>query len=130
MRCDLQIFSGCVCHLENLHAQSPCLFPIVFSINAAFACFVWQKRAAVPNSLRCVSKESPLHAKMPEPACNASEKNCRNPCDCSHTRFTCSSGTSTTIRGAPQRSTHTHTHACTNTHTHTHTSTLVNLRLP
>ena len=30
MRCDLQIFSGCVCHLEQLHAQSPFLFPIVF----------------------------------------------------------------------------------------------------
>ena len=33
VRCDLQIFSGCVCHLEQLHAQSPFLFPIVFSIN-------------------------------------------------------------------------------------------------
>ena len=33
MRCDLQIFSGCVCHLEQLHAQSPFLFPIVFSFN-------------------------------------------------------------------------------------------------
>ena len=33
MCCDLQIFSGCVCHLEQLHAQSPFLFPIVFSIN-------------------------------------------------------------------------------------------------
>ena len=32
MRCDLQIFSGCVCHLEQLHAQSPFLFPIVFSV--------------------------------------------------------------------------------------------------
>ena len=32
MRCDLQIFSGCVCHLEQLHAHSPFLFPIVFSI--------------------------------------------------------------------------------------------------
>ena len=32
VRCDLQIFSGCVCHLEQLHAQSPFLFPIVFSI--------------------------------------------------------------------------------------------------
>ena len=31
--CALQIFSGCVCHLEQLHAQSPFLFPIVFSIN-------------------------------------------------------------------------------------------------
>ena len=29
----LQIFSGCVCHLEQLHAQSPFLFPIVFGIN-------------------------------------------------------------------------------------------------
>ena len=31
--CDLQIFSGCICHLEQLHAQSPFLFPIVFGIN-------------------------------------------------------------------------------------------------
>ena len=31
--CILQIFSGCVCHLEQLHAQSAFLFPIVFSIN-------------------------------------------------------------------------------------------------
>ena len=31
--CNLQSFSGCVCHLEQLHAQSPFLFPIVFSIN-------------------------------------------------------------------------------------------------
>ena len=31
--CNLQIFSGCVCDLEQLHAQSPFLFPIVFSIN-------------------------------------------------------------------------------------------------
>ena len=27
------IFSGCVCHLKQLHAQSPFLFPIVSSIN-------------------------------------------------------------------------------------------------
>ena len=33
VRCNLQIFSGCVCHLEQLHAQSPFLFPIVFGIN-------------------------------------------------------------------------------------------------
>ena len=33
VRCDLQIFSGCVCHFEQLHTQSPFLFPIVFSIN-------------------------------------------------------------------------------------------------
>ena len=26
--------AGCVCHLEQLHAQSPFLFPIVFSINS------------------------------------------------------------------------------------------------
>ena len=32
VRCDLQIFSGCVCHLEQLHAQSPFLFPIVLGI--------------------------------------------------------------------------------------------------
>ena len=38
VRCNLQIFSGCVCHLEQLHAQSPLLFPIVFSINL-FTCF-------------------------------------------------------------------------------------------
>ena len=31
--CTLQIFSGCVCHLEQLHAQPPFLFPKVFSIN-------------------------------------------------------------------------------------------------
>ena len=31
--CNLQIFSGCVCHLVQLHAQSSFLFPIVFSIN-------------------------------------------------------------------------------------------------
>ena len=31
--CNLQIFSGCVCHLIQLHAQSPFLFPIVFSMN-------------------------------------------------------------------------------------------------
>ena len=31
--CNLQIFSGCVCHLEELHAQFPFLFPIVFGIN-------------------------------------------------------------------------------------------------
>ena len=37
MRCDLQIFSGCVCPLEQLHAQSPFLFPIVFSINNNYA---------------------------------------------------------------------------------------------
>ena len=29
----ISAFSGCVCHLEQLHAQSPFLFPIVFSIN-------------------------------------------------------------------------------------------------
>ena len=29
--CNLQIFSGCVCHLEQLYAQSPFLFPIVFT---------------------------------------------------------------------------------------------------
>ena len=33
MLCNLQIFSGCVCHLEQHHAQSPFLFSIVFSIN-------------------------------------------------------------------------------------------------
>ena len=33
MLCNLQILSGCVCHLEQLHAQSAFLFPIVFSIN-------------------------------------------------------------------------------------------------
>ena len=31
--CNFLIFSGCVCHLEQLHAQSPFLFPIVFGIN-------------------------------------------------------------------------------------------------
>ena len=33
MLCNLLIFSGCVCHPEQLHAQSPFLFPIVFGIN-------------------------------------------------------------------------------------------------
>ena len=33
MLCSLQIFSGCVCHLEQLHAQSPFLFAIVLGIN-------------------------------------------------------------------------------------------------
>ena len=33
MLCNLQIFSGCVCHLEQLPAQSAFLFPIVFNIN-------------------------------------------------------------------------------------------------
>ena len=33
MLCNLQIFTGCVCHLEQLHAQSHFLFPIVFSVN-------------------------------------------------------------------------------------------------
>ena len=32
VRFNLQIFSCCVCHLEQPHAQSPFLFPIVFSI--------------------------------------------------------------------------------------------------
>ena len=31
--CNLQIFSDCVFHLEQLHAQSPFLFAIVFCIN-------------------------------------------------------------------------------------------------
>ena len=31
--CNLQIFSGSACHLEQLHAQSPFLFPIIFGIN-------------------------------------------------------------------------------------------------
>ena len=30
----LQIFSGCVCRLEQRHAQSPFLFPIAFRINS------------------------------------------------------------------------------------------------
>ena len=34
--CNLQIFSGCVCHLEQLHAQSPFLFPIALGINNLF----------------------------------------------------------------------------------------------
>ena len=33
MPCDLEFFSGCVCHLEQFHAQSLFLFPIVFGIN-------------------------------------------------------------------------------------------------
>ena len=52
---NLQIFSGCVCHLEQLHAQSPFLFPISFGINlipffdiaalsllcSGMCCFTW-----------------------------------------------------------------------------------------
>ena len=33
MRCNFQIFSGWVCHLEQLHTQFSFLFPIVFGIN-------------------------------------------------------------------------------------------------
>ena len=33
MICTLLIFSGCVCHLEQLHAQPPFLFSIFCSIN-------------------------------------------------------------------------------------------------
>ena len=33
--CNLRIFSGFVCHLEQLHAQSPFLFPIVFGVTFA-----------------------------------------------------------------------------------------------
>ena len=39
VRCDLQIFSGCICYLEQLHAQSPFLYPIVFGINIFCTCF-------------------------------------------------------------------------------------------
>ena len=28
--CNLHIFSGCACHLEQLHAQSPFLFPMIY----------------------------------------------------------------------------------------------------
>ena len=35
MRCNLRIFSGYVCHLEQIHAQSPFLFPIFFGINTS-----------------------------------------------------------------------------------------------
>ena len=30
---NMQLFSGCVCYLEQLHAQSPFLYPIVFGSN-------------------------------------------------------------------------------------------------
>ena len=33
MRCNLRIFSGCVCHLEQLNAQSPFVFSIVVGVN-------------------------------------------------------------------------------------------------
>ena len=33
MLCNFQIFSGCVCHLEQLLTKSPFLFPLVFGIN-------------------------------------------------------------------------------------------------
>ena len=37
-------FSGCVCHLKQLHAQSPFLFPIVFSINCAWGALSMRER--------------------------------------------------------------------------------------
>ena len=36
-----KFFLGCVCHLEQLHAQSPFLFPIVFGINFLWMICVW-----------------------------------------------------------------------------------------
>ena len=33
VRCNLQVFSGGVCHLKQLQAQSSILFPTVFGIN-------------------------------------------------------------------------------------------------
>ena len=55
VRCDLQIFSGCVCHLEQLHAQSPFLFPIVFSINfstSVFSCLAFRLAAWSEKDIR------------------------------------------------------------------------------
>ena len=49
VRCDLQIFSGCACHLEQLHAQSPFLLPIVFSIIDIYH----QQRGSQSGSDRC-----------------------------------------------------------------------------
>ena len=40
MRCDLQIFSGCVCHLEQLLAQYPFQFPIVLVLNNMICVYV------------------------------------------------------------------------------------------
>ena len=40
----LQIFSGCVCHLEQRHAQSPFLFPIVFSIISYIYPGLWKSK--------------------------------------------------------------------------------------
>ena len=36
VRCNLQIFSGCACHLEQFYTQSPFLFPIVFGLIDSF----------------------------------------------------------------------------------------------
>ena len=49
--CNLQIFSGCVCHLEQLHAQSPFLFPIIFSINLIPFFDIWSVLAVLSPGL-------------------------------------------------------------------------------
>ena len=58
--CNLQIFSGGVCHLEQLHAQSPFLFPIVlvfiwclFSILAQYSLSFVLVCASLLEPLRC-----------------------------------------------------------------------------
>ena len=47
--CNLQIFSGCVCHLEQRHAQSPFLFPVVFSTKAMCFFFYVSRHFFSPN---------------------------------------------------------------------------------
>ena len=70
VRCDLQIFSGCVCHLEQHHAQSPFLFPIFFSINyfsQGVPC------SSVPNS-NCVCPHGQAGATGCQPSMAASSR--------------------------------------------------------
>ena len=107
--CALQFadFSGCVCHLEQLHAHSPFIFPIVFSINlipffdicsvdyfkyllffhpgvSGMCCFTWA--AARSQQLLFVVLAAGLwcftagcHVKSPLfPQQGGSEKNCTN----------------------------------------------------
>ena len=56
VRCNLQIFSGCVCHLEQLHAQSPFLFPIVFGINSYFSSRTYWKMYVVRRGVDAQTK--------------------------------------------------------------------------
>ena len=68
VRCDLQIFSGCVCHLEQLDAQSPFLFPIVFSINRSSPASIyidkWEDRSTCFASRISTQKEPFLRSEF------------------------------------------------------------------